>query len=144
MKVSLPDENSQRFLAILNDKIEIGKLLNALGHMTAGLVGKHPNPQQFCFLEYHDQEGGIHPNISHFPFIVLKTSSQKIRLTRAEAIRRNIPFTDFVSTMTIGSSEEQLTATASTKEAELEYYGLVLFGKTQELREFTSKFSLFR
>ena len=35
----LPDENSYRFIAILNEKIEIGKLMNALGHMAAGLAG---------------------------------------------------------------------------------------------------------
>ncbi len=31
----LPDENIFRFIAMLNKKIEPGKLMNALGHMTA-------------------------------------------------------------------------------------------------------------
>jgi len=33
----LPDENSLRFIAVLNKKVETGKLMNALGHMSAGL-----------------------------------------------------------------------------------------------------------
>ena len=33
----LPNENSKRFIAILNKKIEPGRLMNALGHATAGL-----------------------------------------------------------------------------------------------------------
>lgn len=141
---NLPDEKSLRFIAILNKKVETGKLMNALGHMTAGL-GSFNKDGQMCFLEYKDKDGGIHPNISHFPFIALKAdNSNKIREVRKEAIARNILFTDFTSTMTVGTSEEQQSRTKDTPESELEYYGICLFGSTQELREFTGKFSLFQ
>lgn len=141
----LPDENSKRFIAILNKKIETGRLMNALGHMTAGLAGGYKESNDMCFLQYKDKNSGIHPNISHFPFIVLAAeNSNQIRTVRNEAIRRQIPFTDFTSTMTVGTSQEQLDATAATPELELEYYGICLFGNTEELREFTKKFSLFR
>jgi len=141
----LPDENSMRFVAILNKKIEIGRLLNALGHMTAGLAGGSGKAENMCFLQYKDKEEGEHPNISHFPFIVLKAdNSNKIRSVRNEAIKRGILFNDFTSTMTVGTSQEQQDQTHATPEADLEYYGICLFGKTDELREFTGKFSLFR
>ncbi len=140
----LPDERSKRFVAILNKKIENGKLMNALGHMTAGLAGGFGRAEEMCFLEYQDKDGGIHPNISHFPFIVLKAdNSNKIRTVRNEAIQRGIIFTDFTSTMTVGTSEEQQNATKNTPEQELEYYGICLFGDTDILNEFTGKFSLF-
>lgn len=141
----LPDENSMRFIAILNKKAEIGRLLNALGHMTAGLAGGSGKSGEMCFLQYNDKEEGIHPNISHFPFIVLKAdNSNQIRTVRNEAIKRGIIFTDFTSTMTIGTSQEQQNKTHETTESELEYLGICLFGKTDELKEFTGKFSLFR
>ena len=128
---TLPDENSKRFIAVLNKKIEVGKLMNALGHMTAGLAGGNKN-------------GGKHSNISHFPFIILKAdNSNQIRTVRNEAMQREIFFSDFTSTMTIGTSEEQVKSTKNTPEAELEYYGICLFGETVVLREFTKKFSLF-
>lgn len=141
---NLPDENLYRFVAVLNKKVDPGKLMNALGHMTAGLAGKvcHENMQ---FLEYLDRDSGSHPGISHFPFIVLAAdNSNKIRTARKEAITRRIPFTDFTSSMTVGTSQQQLDATAAAKEEELEYYGLCLFGPTSILKEFTGKFSLFR
>ncbi len=142
---NLPDENSMRFIAILNKKVEIGRLLNALGHMTAGLAGGSEDPSKMCFLQYEDKDKGIHPNISHFPFIVLKAeNSNQIRTVRNEAIRRGMKFTDFTSTMTIGTSEEQQNNTRETTEIDLEYYGICLFGSTAELKEFTGKFSLFR
>lgn len=141
---NLPDENSYRFIAVLNKKIELGQLMNALGHMTAGLAGKVCQ-EDMQFLEYKDKDGGIHPGISHFPFIVLAAdNSNKIRTARNEAKARGVPFTDFTSTMTVGTSQQQLDATEAAKEEELEYYGLCLFGKTEVLREFTGKFSLLK
>jgi len=141
---NLPDESSKRFIVILNKKIPTGQLMNALGHMTAGLAGGSGKAEEMCFLQYVDKDGGAHPNISHFPFIVLKAeNSNKIRMVRSEAISRGIPFTDFTSTMTVGTSKEQQDATKDTREAELEYYGICLFGDTSVLREFTGKFSLF-
>lgn len=145
MTVDLPDENSLRFIAILNKKIDIGKLLNALGHMTAGLAGGFEKGKEMCFLKYQDKNGGIHPNISHFPFIVLRAdNSNQLRTVRNEALARKIIFTDFTSTMTVGTSKEQVYRTAQTPETDLEYYGICLFGPTETLREFTKKFSLFQ
>lgn len=140
----LPDERSKRFIAILNRKVEPGRLMNAIGHMTAGLVGGFEKPEDMCFLRYEDKDGGAHPNISHFPFIALRAdNSNQIRTVRNEAIARGIPFTDFTSTMTVGSSAEQQEKTKATPEAELEYFGICLFGDTEILREFTKKFSLY-
>ena len=142
---NLPDENEKRFIAILNKKIEMGTLMNALGHMTAGLVGGSTDQSSFCFLQYKDADDSPHPNISHYPFIVLKAdNSNKIRKVRAEAMSRGIPFTDFTSSMTVGTSAAQLAATEQSREEELEYFGICLFGQTEELREFTGKFSLFK
>lgn len=143
--MDLPDENKHRFIAILNKKIETGRLMNALGHMTAGLAGGSGKAEEMWFLEYKDKDGGTHPNISHFPFIVLSAdNSGQVRTVRNEALKRGIPFTDFTGTMTVGTSEEQQKATAETPETSLEYYGICLFGPTETLREFTKKFSLFK
>ena len=140
-----PDENSKRFVAVLNKKIEVGKLMNALGHTTAGLSAEVKDIQEMCFINYEDKDGGIHPSQSHFPFIILAAdNSNQIRKVRNEAMARGIAFTDFSSTMSIGTSQEQVDATANTPESELDYWGICLFGKTEELKEFTGKLSLFR
>ena len=140
---NLPDENSYRFVVVLNKKINIGKLMNTLGHITAGLAGKVCQ-DDMQFLEYRDKDGGCHPGISHFLIIALVAdNSNKIRTARKEIISRGIPFTDFTSTMTIGSSQQQLGATESAREEELEYCRQCFFGKTEVSREFTGKFSLF-
>jgi len=143
--LNLPDENSYRFIALLNKKIPTGILMNALGHMTAGLAGGYDKSKEMCFLQYKDKDTGVHPNISHFPFIVLAAdNSEQIRKVRMEAITQHVIYTDFTNTMTIGTSQQQINATIITPEVELEYYGICLFGKTEILRPFTKKFSLFK
>lgn len=143
--MNLPDENSYRFVAILNKKVETGRLMNALGHMTAGLCGGNTMGEEMCFLQYIDKSGSNHPNISHFPFIVLAAdNSNQIRTVRNELLSRGIKFSDFTSTMTIGTSQEQLDATLNTDELALGYYGICFFGMTEEIKSFTKKFSIFR
>jgi len=56
----LPDENSKRFIAVLNKKIGTGRIMNAIGHMTAGLAGGAEKADEMCFLRYQDKNGGIH------------------------------------------------------------------------------------
>lgn len=141
---TLPDENTYKFVAVLNQKIPVGKLMNALGHMAAGLSGKSGKADEMWFLEYRDKDNGIHPHISHFPFIVLKAdNSNQIRTIRKAALEKEILFTDFTSTMTVGTSIEQQENTKNTSEPDLEYYGICLFGDSQQLKEITGKFSLY-
>lgn len=141
----LPDETQQRFVAVLNKKAEVGRLMNALGHMTAGLVGGSGDAEKFCFLQYHDADNSAHPNISHFPFIVLRAdNSNQIRTLRNALLEKGVAFTDFTSTMTIGTSQEQQDATAETPEADLEYWGICTFADTDTLQGLTKKFQLFR
>ena len=138
------DDNQRRFVAILNKKVEVGKLMNALGHMSAGLAGNYPDVKEMYFLKYEDKDGGAHPNISHFPFIVLKAdNSNQIRDVRNKLLEMDLPFTDFTSTMTAGTSDEQQQRTKETAESELDYWGICFFGESEELRSLTKKFSLF-
>ena len=140
------DENAKRFVLILNRKeSNLGRLLNAAGHMFAGLVGKVLEDEDFVFVDYVDSEGNVHPAISHFPVIALSArNSGQIRKIRLQADAIGLRYVDFTTSMTIGSTEEQLNETANLKEEDLEYLGICLFGQTEVLRGLTSKLSLFR
>ncbi len=139
------DETKRRFVLVVNEKeSNPGKLMNALGHVMAGLVGHAAKDTDFCFVEYIDGDGVVHPSISHYPVIALKAkNSNQIKKVREEAQAKNIPFTDFLSTMSIGKTQEQLDATKNAKGDDVEYLGLALFGDTEELREITKKLSLY-
>lgn len=127
----------------MNKSLESGKALNALGHMCIGF-GAHLGSQNLRPTDYRDADGGSHPHISEMPFIILEANSNKIRGLRAQALEKRISFVDFTDTMTIGTFEEQLEKSRQTKEENLTYFGIVLFGPWDEVSEMTRKFSLLK
>lgn len=149
-----------KFVAVLNEKIPVGVLMNALGHMAAGLVGSYQNIAQMRFDSYFDADGGDHKSISDHPFIILKAeNSNQIRTLRQQILSHNLPFitsthvrnndeyihfVDFTDTMTVGTYVEQKERTKNTPELQLEYYGICMFGDKILLSQLTKKFSLWR
>jgi len=136
---------THKFVAVLNKKIPVSKLMNALGHMAAGLSASYSNLSEMRFDSYFDKDGGNHKSISDNPFIILTAdNSNKIRTFRGTLIEKGIHFVDFTSTMTVGTYVEQQQRTKETLELELEYYGICLFGPIDQINELTRKFSLLR
>jgi len=127
----------------MNEKIEPGIIMNALAHMCIGFgseIGKEP----LRLTNYLDADGGSHPSISEMPFMILKANSNKIKALRLAALQSEIKCVDFTDTMTIGTYIEQLERTKQVKEADLIYYGIVLFGNWDKVSELTRKFSLWK
>ena len=139
------EDLTNKFVAVLNEKIPVGVLMNALGHMAAGLAGSYSNVSEMRFDTYFDKEGGNHKSISDHPFIILKAeNSNQIRSLRQELIANNIHFVDFTDTMTVGTYVEQKERTKQTLELQLQYYGICMFGDRILLSQLTKKFSLWR
>src|SRR4029079_15759590 len=134
---------SNKLVAVMNEKIEPGILMNALAHMCIGF-GAEIGKDLLRLTDYIDAEGGSHPSISEMPFMILKANSNKIRWLRQAALEAGIKCVDFTDTMTIGSYVEQIERTKQTKEADLVYYGVVLFGNWDKVSELTRKFSLWK
>lgn len=134
---------ANKLVAVMNEKIEPGIIMNALAHMCIGFgsdIGKEP----LRLTNYIDADEGIHPNISEMPFMILKANSNKIRALRLAAQQTRIQCVDFTDTMTVGTYLEQIERTKQTKEADLIYYGIVLFGDWEKVSELTRKFSLWK
>lgn len=139
------EELKNKFVAVLNKKVPVGNLMNALGHMAAGLAGSYSNLPEMRFDNYFDKDGNKHQAISDNPFIILQAdNSNQIRNLRNQAVEIGIHFVDFTSTMTVGTYKEQQERTKNTPEAELEYYGICMFGSKESINGITRKFSLWR
>ncbi|HCX3367520.1 DUF2000 domain-containing protein [Legionella pneumophila serogroup 1] len=132
-----------KLVAVLNKRIEPGKVMNALAHMCIGL-GAVIGEEELRLTDYRDADGGSHPYISEIPFIILCENSNKIRTLRQNALAKNVLFNDFTDTMTVGTYQEQIERTAHVKENDLIYYGIVLFGDWDIVTELTRKCSLWR
>lgn len=134
---------THKLVAVMNEKIEPGVIMNALAHMCIGFgsaLGKEP----LRLANYLDAEGGSHPHISEMPFMILKTTSNKLRALRIAAQEAGISMSDFTDTMTGGTYSEQIERTKQTKETDLIYYGVVLFGEWEKVSELTRRFSLWK
>lgn len=134
-----------KFVAVLNKKIPVGSLMNALGHMAAGLVGSYPDLPAMRFDSYVDQNGNVHKSISDNPFIILAADNgNQLRVLRQNLTEAGIHFVDFTDTMTVGTYAEQKERTKNTPEDQLEYYGVCMFGNKDAIAPLTKKFSLWR
>jgi len=136
---------THKFVAVLNKKVPIGNLMNALAHATAGLAASYPDAQQMRFDDYIDANDNRHSNISDNPFIILQAdNSNKLRTFRQALIDAGVPCVDFTSTMTEGTYAEQQERTRGTPESDLDYWAVVTFGKIEDMTQLTKKFSLWR
>ncbi len=135
---------TDQFVCVLSKKIPAGRALNALGHMTAGLVALHDDHKPLRFQDYVDKDGTNHPSISDHPFIVLSAkNSNQIRTLRNTLTEKGIVFTDFTDIMVGGNYAEQHDNMKAATEAELEYFGICFFMNAAESRELTKRFSLY-
>lgn len=135
---------THQFICVINKKIPAGRALNALGHMTAGLIAYNDNHEAMRFQTYVDKDGTQHPSISDNPFIVLSAKNgNQIRTLRNALRERDIKFTNFTDTMIEGTYADQHKRTGETPEGELDYYGIYFFMNSAESRELTKKFSLY-
>ena len=141
------DVTTHKFVAVLSKKVDFGKAMNALAHMAVGL-GASASPEEkelMGFIDYMDKDGNNHDNLSKNSFVVLRAdNSNQIRTARKAAIEKSIRVVDFAHTMQEGTYIEQLEKTKTTPEAELEYYGICMFGPIEEISAITKKFQLWK
>jgi hypothetical protein len=139
-------ETTHKFVVVLNKKIPPAAALNACAHMTATLVARADDEtkRHMSFVEYTDADGNAHP-VSELPLVVLSAkNSGQLRTARLEAIRAGLPHADFTETMTKDTFVEQMGRTRATREEDLDYWGLCVFGPKQAVDPITRKFSLWR
>ncbi len=136
---------THQFVCVVNKKIPVPQLLNALGHMTAGLVNQHrADTSLMRFRDFVDKNKSIHPSTSENGFIVLRSeNSNQIRTLRNKLIEEKILYNDFTATMVPGTYLDQQNEFDKTAELDLEYFGVCFFVEKGKSKELTKKFSLY-
>ncbi len=137
---------TDKFVVLLNKKMEPGVAINAAAHMAACLVARANDSQRerMMFIDYIDADSNKHSS-SGLSLIVLRAdNSNKIRQAKEAANEKGILSIDFLESMTGQTYVEQLERTSQLKESELEYYGLCLFGNKAEIDTITGKFSMWK
>ena len=140
----LPAEGDFQLAVILNKNIETGRLLNAASHAVSGFVGTLPNPERFNYLQYRDKSGEFDAIISHHPTIILRAGDSAELLKAYRKSRElHLPNNAFIETMTLGPSLEEITIVKDKDISQLVFWGVVFFGKTEEVKRITKDLQLF-
>lgn len=136
---------THQFVSVVNKKIAPPQLLNAVGHMSVGLVNQYRNDTSLMrFRDFIDKDETIHASTSENGFIVLRSeNSNQLRTLRNALISEGILFTDFTQTMVPGTYIDQQKVFDVTAEQDLEYFGICFFAEKEKSRELTKKFSLY-
>lgn len=134
----------KKFIAVLNESFEVNKLMIALGHIASGLAGMNNADNHMNFISYFDVDNSEFPNISQYPFIVLKGKHGRIKSFREELVIKNLPYSCFLDTMLSGGSELQQKNTREKSLDEIKILAIVTFGDKDTLEPLTKKFSLWR
>jgi hypothetical protein len=134
----------KKFVVVLNKSYQAEQLLSALGHVTAGLAGNTSQADAMSFVTYRDRDGAGYPNISAWPFIVLRGNGGGLKRLRTDLIEAGIEYSCYVDTMISGGSDLQQEATRMKSGDELQVLALATFGDSEKIDPFTRKFSLWK
>jgi hypothetical protein len=139
-------ERTNQFTCVVNKKKNPAVLMNAIGHMTAGLMEQHKSDTSLMrFRDFVDYDKSIHPSTSENGFIIMRSdNSNQLRTLRNRLKDLKIKFTDFTETMIPGNYVTQQEEFDNTREADLEYIGICFFTTIEQSKELTKKFSLYK
>lgn len=141
----MSDSNDYRVVVVVNKRVDIGAAMNAVLHLGAAITNfiKNSGREALQFLDFLDGDDRVYPSISAKSFIVLKAKNGELRKLQQRSEAQEIPVVAFTSSMTGETFKEQLVKTRDTASEDLEFYGVALFGRKEELGSLTRKFSLF-
>lgn len=138
---------THKFVAVLNRKVEPGRLMNALAHVTAGLLSTATPEEKetMGFVDYLDSNGDNLGSMSKNGFIILSAdNSNQLRTLRNAAKSAGMRTIQFTNTTCEGTYLDQIKNSAETAEESLEYFAIAMFGEKGALSALTKKFSLWR
>lgn len=138
------DYKEKKIVIVLDSKLEMGVALNVVGHLSMAL-GYHAE-NHMGRKNLSDASNGLHLGISRYPIIITKAKGGKLRngLLKAKA-SSNVLVVDYPSIMYETEHDDELAdALSSLSEDSIEYYGFIMYGKTEEVDGISGKFSLWR
>jgi Protein of unknown function (DUF2000) len=140
-----PIPRTHQITCVVNKKKLPAILMNAVGHMSAGLVNIYRSDTSLMrFRDFFDKDGTVHPATSENGLIILRSeNSNQIRSLRKNLIEAKIPYTDFTETMVNGNYVTQQEEFDGKPEIELEYIGVCFFLEIERSRALTRRFSLY-
>lgn len=134
----------KKIVIVLNARLEMGVALNVAAHLSTAL-GFHATDHMGRSI-LTDASGNEHLGISKYPIIITKVKAGKLKSSLIEAKKINeLLVVDYPSVMyTTGHDDELAQEIQKQTEEEMEYFGYILFGKSDTVDSISGKFSLWK
>ncbi len=134
----------KKLVAVMNDSISTGRIMNALAQMSIGLGAVIENKEDLRLVDYIDANNNSHPHISELPFIILRATADQIRQLRNDLRQKNLKFVDFPDFLNVIGTFDSPEKSKEFKEENIKYYGIVMFDDWDIISELTKKFVLWK
>ena len=133
-----------KYSVVLNQEVDLGSLMNALGHVSVGLACRTPTEDQ-AMRSFLDKDGQLVGTMSDHPLIVLVgANSAKLRQAHIAAAEAGLVCNAFVLDMKDGSPVDQTAAIQAKPANELLYLAVGCWGDADKVRTAFKRFSLFK
>lgn len=134
----------KKIVVVLNSKLEMGVALNVVGHLSLAL-GYHAS-EHMGRKYLVDASGEHHLGISKYPIIITKVKSGKLKNSLEKAKQKeDIVVVDYPSIMyETGHDDELFEELSKLKSDDIEYYGYIMYGRSNDINEISGKFSLWK
>lgn len=138
------DYKEKKVVVILDSKLEMGIAFNVISHLALS-IGYHAKNHmgRDC---YKDKSGINHAGICKYPIIITKVKSSKLRAAiQLARDNQDIILSDYPQEMlSTGHDNELASSLLNIDEAEIKYYGAIIFGKTRDVDAITGRFTLWK
>lgn len=134
---------SSKIILVARKDLEAWQIANTIGHISAylgkELVGKFDTGETFV-----SKDGVNYPRNSQYPIIIKRAKSNEQLHNLMEKVRdAGVLYHCFIREMIEHTNDSDLQNALNNKtDTEVEYLGVGVFGKTEEVEKLTKKFGL--
>ncbi|MCA9385208.1 lysine--tRNA ligase [Candidatus Dojkabacteria bacterium] len=135
---------SQKFVIVVNKELEAWQHANTIGHISAYL-GNTLSETFATGDSFATKDGKTHPRNSQFPIVVLGAKPGQMSNLMEKVRESGLHYHGFIREMIETTDDAEITKILSQKsDSEIEYLGIGIFGKNDDVDGLTKKFSLLK
>jgi len=137
--------NEKKIVIVLSSKIQPEIALNVVGHLSISL-GAYADKTLMGRKELLDNDNLKHIGISKYPLICTKVKPSKLKKVVKDC-RSNakLLYIDFpINMLETNHDDELFNSLKNTKEDDINYLGILIYGDSIEVNTITSKFTLWK
>lgn len=138
-----PQDFTRKIVVVLNKDVEQWKAINGVSHVAA-YIGNKMQERFDTGGFFITKDSKKHPKNSQYAIIVLSASSGQMKNLITKVRESGLLYHAFISDMFENDDIEVNKSTSNKLDEEIEYIGIGIFGKNEEVDALTKKFSLWK